>query len=36
MIKNFQAVLNENFEANEIFNVLYRETIMECLKIIKT
>ncbi|CAD8176241.1 unnamed protein product [Paramecium pentaurelia] len=35
MIKNFYAVLNENFEANEIFNVLYRESIMECLKIVK-
>ncbi|CAD8092957.1 unnamed protein product [Paramecium sonneborni] len=36
MIKNFLAALNENFEANEIFNVLYRESIIECLKIIKT
>ncbi|CAD8171682.1 unnamed protein product [Paramecium octaurelia] len=36
MINNFQAVLNENFEANEIFNVLFRECIMECLKVVKT
>ncbi|CAK83630.1 unnamed protein product (macronuclear) [Paramecium tetraurelia] len=36
MINNFSAVLNENFEANEIFNVLFRECIMECLKVVKT
>lgn len=36
MITNFLSTLNDTFEANETFNVLYRENVQDCLKFLKT
>lgn len=35
MIKNFLSILNNNFEANDTFHMLYRDIIVDNLKNIK-
>ncbi|CAD8105724.1 unnamed protein product [Paramecium sonneborni] len=35
LIKNFQSIQNNNFEANDTFHMLYRDIIVENLKLIK-